>query len=79
MPVSNIEQVRGGKVIHSAEPSKKTGRYACHYFGSNVDPVELATLDEVAEFLCKYPRSGVRMNPGWSKITDCVFIDGIPR
>jgi len=62
-----------------AQPSTKTGRYKCHHFGSNVHPVEFATLDEVAEFLRKHPGNGVRMNPRWSKITKCVFIDGIPR
>jgi len=79
MSVKSIERIRDGKIIHSAQPSTKTGRYECHHFGSNVDPAEFVTLDEVAEFLRKYPRSGVRMNPGWRKITKHVFIDGVPR
>jgi hypothetical protein len=53
------------------------GFFACHEFGSNVAPTRLASLDDVADFLRSQPRSGVRMNPGWDKITKNIHIDGV--
>lgn len=53
------------------------GKYACHHFGSNVAPVPRASLDDVADFLRTHPRSGVRMNPGWGKISRNIYIDGV--
>ena len=53
------------------------GLFACHDFGSNVTPTPLATLDDVADFLRSRPRSGVRMNPSWGRITRNLYIDGV--
>lgn len=53
------------------------GFYACHHFGSNVAPLALSTLDEVADFLRANPRGGARMNPGWVKIVRNIHIDGV--
>jgi len=76
MPVARIERIVGGTVRASAARDA-SGRYIGHLFGSNVDPVPLATLDDVAAFLKSNPKSGVRMNPGWTKISRNVHIDGI--
>ena len=42
-------------------------------------PETFSTLDEVAAYLRKNPKAGVRMNPGWTKISKHIFIDGIAR
>jgi hypothetical protein len=79
MPVSQIEKRdTGGTVVQRAEPAKD-GKYRCFFRGTNMDPVLLITLDEVADFLRTHPRSGVRMSPGDGVIRDHIFIDGIPR
>jgi len=78
MPTTSIEKIVAGSVVAKAE-SHKTSNYHCHHRGSNVDAVELGSLDEVAEFLRENPGSGVRMEPGWSKIVDDIYIDGLPR
>lgn len=76
MPVTRIERIVGGVVIGRVE-SGSDGNYSCHHFGSNVDPVPLTNLDDVADFLRTHPRSGVRMNPGWGKISRNIYIDGV--
>lgn len=76
MPVARIERVVGGSVTGHVERGSD-GLFACHDFGSNVTPTRLATLDEVADFLRSRPRSGVRMNPGWGRITKNIRIDGV--
>lgn len=78
MPVIRIEKIVSGRVVQKAERNED-GLYVCHAFGSNIDPLMFSSLDEVADYLRTNPRSGVRMNPGWSKISRFVFIDGLPR
>jgi urease beta subunit len=79
MPTTRIEKIVVGSVVAVVERSRKTGNYHCHHRGSNVDAVEFGSLDQVAEFLRANPGSGVRMEPGWSKIVDHIYIDGMPR
>lgn len=76
MPVGRIERIVGGAVRAAAEPGSD-GLFACHGFGSNVDPMRFTILDDVAGFLRAHPRSGIRMNPGWAKITKNIYIDGV--
>lgn len=76
MPVARIERVDGGIVTGRVERGSD-GLFACHEFGSNVAPTRLASLDDVADFLRSRPRSGVRMNPGWVRITKNIYIDGV--
>lgn len=76
--MSRIERIIGGVVKGTAEPSKDDGKYHCHVFGSNIDPERFDNLDDVADFLRRNARSGVRMNPGWGKISRNVYIDGVP-
>ena len=78
MPVGRIERVMFGSVMQRAERNDN-GFYVCHAFGSNINPILKASLDEVADYLRKNPQAGVRMNPGWSKIVRNVFIDGVAR
>jgi len=78
MPVTRIEKIVSGVVIQCAEPNKD-GLYECHEFGSNVSPVKFASLNQVADYLRSNPGSGVRMNPGWSKISKNIYIDGVLR
>jgi len=78
MPVERIERIVGGKVMQRAERNAR-GVYVCNAAGTNEGPIEFASLDDVADYLRRNPRSGVRMNPGWSKISKHVFIDGLPR
>lgn len=78
MPVSRIEQIVGGKVMKRVVPSK-TGKFRCFPKGMNTDPVWFTTLDEVADYLRTNLHSGVRMQPGDSKIVDHIHIDGLPR
>ena len=76
--VSRIERIRGGVAQNRAEPDAD-GFYHCMPKGKNVDPVTLRTLDEVADWLRANPTGGVRMNPGWTKLSRNLFIDGVPR
>lgn len=76
MAVTEIERIVGGRVVASVERGSD-GNYACHHFGSNVNPVLYSSLDDVADFLRTYPRSGVRMNPGWKKIARNIYIDSV--
>lgn len=76
MPVARIERVVRGSVTGRVERGSD-GLFACHDFGSNMTPTRLATLDEVADFLRSRPGSGVRMNPGWGRITRNIYIDGV--
>ena len=78
MTIRRIEKIVDGKVVQRAEPTKD-GWYACLPKGTNMNPELFATLDEVAAYLRKNPEAGVRMNPGWSKISRQVHIDGTPR
>ena len=78
MPVSRIERIKGRIVLGRAEPGRD-GWYRCLPDGSNKRPEKFLTLDEVANFLRANPGNGVRMNPGWGKIVNNIFIDGIPR
>lgn len=76
MPVKRIERVVAGTVIGRAERGAD-GLFACHEFGSNVAPVRMATMDDVASYLRTHSGSGVRMNPGWRKITENIYVDGV--
>lgn len=76
MPITKIERIVGGFVTGVVERDS-VGNFVCHHFGSNVAPVACVTLDDVASFLRTFPRSGVRMNPGWGKISRNIYIDGI--
>ena len=76
MPIGRIERIVAGTVKGTAEPSN--GKYHCHYFGSNIDPETFSTLDEVADFLRRNKKAGVRMNPGFGKISENIFVDGLP-
>lgn len=76
MAIARIERIVGGSVTGRVERGSD-GLFACHDFGSNVTPARLATLDDVADFLRSRPRSGVRMNPGWGRITRNLYIDGV--
>lgn len=76
MTVARIERIVGGRVVGRVERGSD-GNYACHHFGSNVAPLPLSTLDDVADFLRAHPRSGVRMYPGRNKISRNIYIDGI--
>jgi hypothetical protein len=78
MTVLRIEQIKAGVVTREADPATD-GKYRCFFRGSNMDPVLLSTLDEVADFLRMHPRSGVRMTPRDGAIRDDIFIDGAPR
>lgn len=76
MPIARIERIVGGVVRGTTEPGAD-GQFACHAFGSNIDPIRCANLDDVAAFLRANPGGGIRMNPGWVKITKNIYIDGI--
>lgn len=76
MPVARIERVVGGIATGRVERGFN-GLFACHDFGSKVAPTCHASLDDVADFLRSRPPSGVRMNPGWSRITKNIYIDGV--
>jgi len=76
LSVTRIERIVGGRIIGIAERGAD-GNYACHLFGSNVDPVPCTSLDDVADFLRTNTGGGVRMNPGWVKISRNIYIDGI--
>ena len=78
MPVERIEKIVDGTVVQRAERGRD-GYFVCHPAGTNEGPIKFASLDEVANYLRRHPRSGVRMNPGRSKVSECVFIDGKPR
>lgn len=78
MPVSRIEKITAGVVVQWAEQGSD-GYYQCHPFGSNVESEKFSSLDEAANFLRKNLKSGVRMNPGWAKISKNIYIDGTPR
>lgn len=76
MSVTRIERIVGGSVIGRVECGSDSN-YAGHHFGSNVDSVPFSSLDDVADFLRSHPRSGVRMNPDWKKISRNIYIDGV--
>ena len=78
MSVERIEKILRGIVVQRAERNKE-GFYVCHAFGTNVAAKNFSSLDEVADYLRGNPGSGVRMDPGWSKISEDVFIDSVPR
>lgn len=76
--VSKIERIIGGVVINTVQPNDK-GIFECLPKGQNIDPVQMRTLDEVADWLRTHPEGGVRMNPGWTKLSLNIYIDSIPR
>lgn len=76
MPIARVERIIGGIVQGRAERGSD-GRFVCHELGSNVNPVALPTLEDVADYLRANPSSGVRMNPGWVKIVRNIYIDGV--
>jgi hypothetical protein len=76
LPVARIERILSGSVL-AAAAKRADGRYTCHRFGSNIDPVRLSSLDEVADFLRANPKSSVRMNPSWTRISRNLYIDGV--
>ncbi|BAU38717.1 hypothetical protein APT_01635 [Acetobacter pasteurianus NBRC 101655] len=80
MPVKRIEKIEGGVVTKRAEVNAK-GFYVCLPFGCNLlrDAKLFRNLDDVAKYLRANPKAGVRMNPGWGKISEDIFIDGLPR
>lgn len=79
MPVSRIEKIDSMGIVKQRAEADADGCYHCLPFGNNVDTVRFTTLDEVADYLRMYPKSGVRMNPGWAKISTNIFIDGVRR
>jgi hypothetical protein len=78
MPVGRIERIVSGTILGKVE-TDSDGSYNCFAEGSNMHPSKFSSLDDVADFLSKNPRGGVRMNPGWGKIVENIFIDGLPR
>jgi hypothetical protein len=78
LSVTRIEKILRGIVVQRAERNEE-GFYVCHAFGTNVAAENFSSLDDVADYLRRDPGSGVRMNPGWSKISKDVFIDGVAR
>ncbi len=76
MPVARTERIIGG-IVRGRVERGSDGFFACHAFGSNVNALPLASLDDVADFLRSHPRSGVRMNPQWKRITKNIHIDGV--
>lgn len=75
MAISRIERIIGSVVTAKAERDPG-GMFVGHRFGSNVNPVRFSSLDDVSDFLRANPGSGVRMNPGWSKISKNIYLDG---
>lgn len=79
MAVTRIEKIdKAGMVVQTCA-RHPDGKFRVFLRGTNMDAAALNTLDEVADFLRKNPRGGVRMNPGWSRIVERIHIDGIPR
>lgn len=76
MAVGRIERIVGGIVVSRVERGSR-GSFECHQFGSNVAAIPLPSLGDVADYLHANPRSGVRMNPGWVKISRNIHIDGV--
>ena len=76
MSVARIERIVGGVALGRVERGSD-GFFTCHEFGSNVNAIALTSLDDVADFLRSHPRSGVRMNPQWKRITRNIYIDGV--
>ncbi|UZE46987.1 hypothetical protein ONR75_18455 [Rhodopseudomonas sp. P2A-2r] len=79
MPVSRIEKIDASGAVAQQVELSTDGTYHCLHFGNNVETVHFTTLDDVANFLRANPKAGVRMNPGWSKISKSIYIDGVPR
>jgi hypothetical protein len=52
------------------------GLFACHTVGSNVTPTHLGSLDDFADF-GRGHAVGVRMNPGWNRISKNTYIGGV--
>ena len=78
MPMPRIERIVGG-VVKGVPRKYANGLYRCHAAGQNMADEWFATLEEVADFLRKNPLGGVRMTPGYGKISENIFIDGSPR
>ncbi len=77
MSVSRIEKIEAGVVVQRAEPAARTGKFVCHPDGQNKQRVEFVSLDDVAGYLRANPGAGVRMNPGWSKVSEKIYVDGV--
>jgi hypothetical protein len=75
-----IEKVIDGKVVQTAEIGTN-GQYHCLPEGQTLNKFAsyFTTIENAATYLVKYPRSRIRMNPGWALIVDDINIDGIPR
>jgi hypothetical protein len=76
----SIERRKAGVVDGIPETNQK-GKYLCYYAGTNIKPVEFASLSDVKDFLLANADSGVRMRTtkGFNKIVDNIFIDGVRR
>lgn len=77
--VERIERIVNGVVLNIA--ATRNGRYCCLPRGQTLTEyaVYFETLEEVAAYLIRHPRSSVRMDPGWDRIVDNICIDGTPR
>ncbi|MCA2009119.1 hypothetical protein [Tritonibacter mobilis] len=73
-----IERIEGGRVTGNPK-LYSNGKYKCHPDGNSKIHKWCATLEEVADYLRTNPGSGVRMDPGGGKISENIFIDGVPR
>jgi hypothetical protein len=73
-----IEQIKGG-VVCGTPKLYPSGKYKCFYEGTNMNPEQLSSLREVAEFLRDNPRGGVSMTPKGHRIVENIYIDGTPR
>lgn len=81
VPVGRIERIVDHVVLQKAERAKRgehAGKYVCDPPGTNDRGIPFETLDEVAAYLRAHPRAGVRMYPGRSKISENIYIDGVP-
>jgi len=78
MPVARVERIIARTPLCKAEPHAD-GKYYCYAQGTNMRPEKFSTLDQVAAYLRENPKAGVRMNPGWTKISKNIYIDGIAR
>jgi hypothetical protein len=82
MPVSKIEKIKSGIVMKTADVAKtgkNKGKYVCFPRGQNVFSVTFSSLEDAAKYLRSNPKSGIRMNPGFGKVVDDIYIDGIAR
>ena len=78
--VNRIEKIEDGKVTKIAEKYHRNGGlfFECFEPGQTMNPICLASLDEVAEFLRAVPNRRVRMEPGAAMTSRLIHIDGEP-